>query len=318
MAFVAGAVLTAAELNAFSTTTIVTTGDVGIGTPTPGAPLQIDHATSAAVRLNDTGGTVGAAIDSRVQFYAGGAQNGSVGYESGSGIMELVNNDGPVYVETDNAHILLRTIGTTRMKVDEAGNVGIGTTAPTGLLQLGDGSTAGSFRVHASGGDESFRVVTTVVRSTNIVGLTTAAGANVYISSGNNTLYMSTSSARFKSDVEDLEDDYADRVLAMRPVWFRSATGNDPVNYSYYGLIAEEVAEIDPRLVNFGPTPACDCPEDPEDPGVVVHSLECCNVPTGVQYDRLVPHLISVAKRQANQIADLTARLEALEAALEP
>ena len=129
---------------------------------------------------------------------------------------------------------------------------------------------------------------------------------------------MSTSSARFKSDVEDLEDDYADRVLAMRPVWFRSATGNDPETYSYYGLIAEEVAEIDPRLVNFGPTPECGCPDDPEDPGVVVHSLECCNVPTGVQYDRLVPHLISVAKRQATQIADLTARLEALEAALEP
>ena len=100
----------------------------------------------------------------------------------------------------------------------------------------------------------------------------------------------------------------------MRPVWYRSITGNDPTGYSYYGLIAEEVAAIDPRLVSFGPLPDCICGDDPDDEGVTLHTPECLTEPEGVQYDRLVPHLISVAQRQAAELAALTARLEALEA----
>ena len=106
---------------------VIFNGDVGIGTTAPLVPLHIEDATSAAIILDDSGGTKGAAIDSRVKFFAGGVQNGSVGYASGVGIMQLLNNDGPIYVQTDSADdILLRTTGTTRMTVDSAGLVGIG------------------------------------------------------------------------------------------------------------------------------------------------------------------------------------------------
>ena len=293
--------------------TIDASGNVGIGTTSPGAPLQIDHATSAALRLNDTGGTVGAAIASTVQFFAGGAQNGSVGYASGVGILQLLNNDGPIYIQTDAADdVSLRTNGNTRMTVKSTGKVGIGTTAPAELLHVGDASTAGTFRVHATAGVNSFRISGTNAISTTIKDATTALAGNMYISTGG-YMYRSTSSIKYKSPVEDLEDDYADRVLEMRPVWYRSITGNDPTGFSYYGLIAEEVAAIDPRLVSFGPLADCVCPDDPDDPGVTVHTPECLTEPEGVQYDRLIPHLISVAQRQADELAALTARLEALE-----
>jgi hypothetical protein len=315
--------------------TIASGGGVGIGTTSPGQTLQVSGSLAVTSKMvtgqasftqepwNASTIALGAygSIGTQGSYRASLAWNYERGTDTGWHALGINSYSSAAGIDLGNDGIRFRadtTYGasnqpTTRMIMTPAGKVGIGTASPAELLHVGDGSTAGTFRVHASGGAESFRVVTNVVRSSNIVGLTTAAGANVYISSGNKSLYMSTSSARFKSDVEDLEDDYADRVLAMRPVWFRSATGNDPETYSYYGLIAEEVAEIDPRLVNFGPTPACDCPEDPEDPGVVVHSLACCNVPTGVQYDRLVPHLISVAQRQADEIAALTARLSALE-----
>jgi hypothetical protein len=46
---------------------------------------------------------------------------------------------------------------------------------------------------------------------------------------------------------------------------------------------------------------------------VTVHTPECSTEPEGVQYDRLIPHLISVAQRQAAQIEETMARVDALE-----
>lgn len=153
---------------------------------------------------------------------------------------------------------------------------------------------------------------------------TTTAAANTVISSSGYFL-RSTSSIRFKRDVEDLDREHARRVFDMRPVWFRSTSPADSPDHSHYGLIAEEVAEVDRRLVQWEPTPDCDCGVDPEpeldhngnDLAIKVdawrHRPECIR-PTYVLYDRIVPHLISVMKEQDERIADLTAKLEALTA----
>ena len=204
------------------------------------------------------------------------------------------------------------TGGTARLTINSVGKVGIGTTGPVDLLDVGDASTAGSFRVHASGGSESFRVSTTVVRSANIVDLTTASAANVFINTANNTMYRSTSSLKYKTAVETLENEYADIVFELRPVWYRSITGNDPEDHSYYGLIAEEVAEVDPRLVHFGASSDCGCVADED--GHIEHEQSCLTEPEGVFYERLVPHLINVAQRQQTTIDALTARIQVLEA----
>ena len=127
---------------------------------------------------------------------------------------------------------------------------------------------------------------------------TTSSAANAHLNT-EGKLIRSTSSRKYKTNIETLEDSYADAILNARPVWFNSTASADTENptWGYWGFIAEEIADIDPRLVFYGKD--SDGNLDPE----------------SVQYDRFVPHLVNLVKRQKDQIADLTARLEALEAA---
>ena len=153
--------------------------------------------------------------------------------------------------------------------------------------------------------------------------LTTASAANVFFNSANDSMYVSTSSLRFKHDVETLTLESARKALDMRPIWYRSS-GDDPKDWSFYGLGAEEVAEIDPRLVEFEPTPDCECSLDKvryeeidggepikvDDRNLDDHSVECLR-PRNVQYSRLVPHLITICQDQEARIEALEARLNA-------
>ncbi|MEW9590946.1 phage tail protein [Escherichia coli] len=70
---------------------------------------------------------------------------------------------------------------------------------------------------------------------------TTTSGANMYIDSkpGINTVWRSTSSRRYKKDIETLQDRYADELLSLKPVWYRSICRGDRKDWGYYGLIAE-------------------------------------------------------------------------------
>jgi hypothetical protein len=158
---------------------------------------------------------------------------------------------------------------------------------------------------------------------------TTASAANVFIAS-NGDIQRSTSSIRYKTDVETLEQSYADNViLNARPVWYRSLCEADNSGWSYYGLIAEEIAELDPRLVFWGrPTKevlqeeAKDAVLDDEGNVVEpareatytnVEDTEAELRPEGVQYDRLTVMLIDVVQRQQKAIEVLEAKVASLE-----
>jgi hypothetical protein len=82
----------------------------------------------------------------------------------------------------------------------------------------------------------------------------------------------------------------------MRPVWYRSLADADRKDWSWYGLIAEEVAELEPRLVHYAP----------DESGTLV--------PDGVQYDRLTVLLLDVIKRQRTRLLALEAAVAALQA----
>ena len=130
------------------------------------------------------------------------------------------------------------------------------------------------------------------VRSATIKDTTTASAGNVVINGTSGILQRSTSSVKYKTEVEDAELSYSEAlVYGSRPVWYRSLSESDPSDYSYWGFIAEEVAEIDPRMVHWG------------DDG-----------PEGVQYDRYVVHLVSVIQKQQQRLDALEARITALEA----
>jgi hypothetical protein len=137
---------------------------------------------------------------------------------------------------------------------------------------------------------------------------TAAASANMHVDS-NGIFYRATSSAKYKTDIETLEDQYADALLNVRPVWYRSTTGNEPTDWSWYGFIAEEVAEIDPRLVHWKTVEGV-----PNEKGQIEYTELETPVAEGVQYERFVPHLLNLIKRQQQAIEELQVEVAALKA----
>ena len=144
-----------------------------------------------------------------------------------------------------------------------------------------------------------------------VFNFTSGVSANVAVDT-DGQLRRATSSRKYKTDIETLENSYADALLKCRPVWYRS-TADDSVenpHYGYYGFIAEEVAEIDPRLV-FWKTSELSYDEN----GNAVSS-PCAPEAEGVQYDRFVPHLLNLIKRQKEQLETQAASIASLEARL--
>jgi hypothetical protein len=122
-----------------------------------------------------------------------------------------------------------------------------------------------------------------------------------------------TSSAKYKTDIETIEDSYADAILGLRPVWYKSTCEGDNQEWGYWGFIAEEVAEIDPRLVFWKTEEMTD--EVNEETGErITIPLETPEA-EGVQYDRVIPHLVNLLQRQTAQLESLTTRIETLESA---
>lgn len=104
---------------------------------------------------------------------------------------------------------------------------------------------------------------------------TTASAANAFIDNGTspvNSLLRSTSSIRYKKDVEPLDKALAARVLELEPIWYRSRAVADNPDWSWYGLSAEQVAVIDPRLVTW--TYPDDAYETVEIEGIEVQDTE--------------------------------------------
>ena len=121
-----------------------TSGNVGIGTSTPAAKLDVSGSGQTRLRITSTG----------TSLYPG------LEIKSGSAIpfevSQLSNGDGFIY-NGANAIIGFSTNATERMRIDASGNVGIGTSSPTqklhvtssgtsdGVIQLGGTASNGYF-----------------------------------------------------------------------------------------------------------------------------------------------------------------------------
>lgn len=115
---------------------------------------------------------------------------------------------------------------------------------------------------------------------------TTASAANAFLDSANaNNILRSTSSIRYKQDVTNLEQEIADRLFALQPIRYRSKAEADDPNLWWYGLIAEEVAKVDPRLCHYRK----------DENGNLL--------PDGVQYERLSVLLLDVVQRMHTSLA---------------
>jgi hypothetical protein len=207
------------------------------------------------------------------------------------------------------------------MRIQADGNIGIGTSGHTsiklGVVGVDTSNSKYAFNAWNGVGTQLFATrndgaLFTGVAAASPWNLTTGSGANLHVASSG-VLYRSTSSIRFKTDIEPLEDSYADAILNVEPVWYRSTAPGDEIHpdWSYYGFIAEDVAQVDPRLV-FWKTHETGQDENGNPTSTPLDEP----IAEGVQYDRFVPHLLNLIKRQKEQLETQAATIAALDARL--
>ena len=188
------------------------------------------------------------------------------------------------------------------------GNSGVG----LHLSRASDGSndvqlaadTAGKMAVRAktSGTWGSWN---TVYSSQNPIAYntTTATAANVVVSSSGE-LQRSTSSLKYKTDVEPMWDAVAHALIEQaEPIFYRSLCTADNPQHSWYGLSAEQIADIDPRFVLWKTHDYVESGEGENIQQTLV-ALETPEV-EGVFYERLVVPLLLVVKQLKQQVAAL-------------
>jgi hypothetical protein len=129
---------------------------------------------------------------------------------------------------------------------------------------------------------------------------TSGSSANLVIDSSG-VLKRSTSSIKYKTNIEDLDSEYARKIYDMRPVYYRSKNNEDNPNWSWWGLIAEELAEIDPRLVSWGYDD--DCYENVGGIRKLKDNSEMS--PSGVYYDKISVLLLKVIQDLRKEIDEL-------------
>jgi Chaperone of endosialidase len=126
----------------------------------------------------------------------------------------------------------------------------------------GDSGTSGSYNIfigaHVRGGiqeSNTIRIADNLPTDPGasacfiggINGQTTTSGTAVFINSSGK-LGTITSSARFKKDIKPMNKT-SEAIFSLEPVTFRYKKEIDPAGTSQFGLIAEEVAKVNPALV---------------------------------------------------------------------
>jgi hypothetical protein len=128
-------------------------------------------------------------------------------------------------------------------------NIALGSNAGTNLTRGSNNIDIGNSGV--AGESKTIRIGTqgaqTKTYLAGIYGTTVAGGVSVVVAS-NGRLGTVTSSARFKDDIEPM-DNTSEAILALQPVSFHYKKSLDPQGIPQYGLIAEQVAKVDPNLV---------------------------------------------------------------------
>lgn len=205
---------------------INSTGNVGIGTTSPAAKLQVIGGLRARQGAPD-------ASDNTDRGYAFGADGDTGVFSPGAEVGA-------------NGNVALYSNGVERMRVDVGGNVGIGITNPQAKLDVSSatGSQSAAFIRAADGA-----TVATDWPGGWGGGLATwdIVGGSTYFSG-----YITRSDRRYKKDIKPLDVGYGlKRIKELKPVSYRMKDAAAPKD-KQYGFIAQDVQKIFPDLVTTG------------------------------------------------------------------
>jgi hypothetical protein len=266
-------------------------GNVGIGTASPSARLDVNTSSPLPMRVRGSGS---ASDNTQIRFYGNGT-NADL-YAIGTDIAA-----GGLGANFDFFDVVANT---NRMRIDSSGNVGIGTTADSGAKMKISGATAGSqvlYVVNTTGSGNQGGIRSFLGASANNTssfhfnGLTDTV-ANWYLY-GNGTSSWS-SDERLKKNIETTREGYINDVMKLRVVKYnwKNAEEGTPKEL---GLIAQEVEQVFPGLVQD------DFNNVSEDDPIFYKQLKGSVLPM---------ILLKTIQEQQTLIEALTARLTALEA----
>jgi hypothetical protein len=263
-------------------------GNVGVGTTSPGSVLEIFSPASALTTGNlalNTSSTTGA---SRISFKESGSTVGQLAYSHDGNNLELIANE-------SGSGIIFYTSGTNeRARINSSGNLLVGTTATLNVFSgTTDGiSLEGAGAVVASRNNEAAAYLRR--RSTNgqIVAFlrdTTQVG-NISVTT-TATSYVTSSDYRLKENVQPMQDALA-KIAQLNPVTYTwKADGSDG-----QGFIAHELQAVVPDCVS-GEKDAVDAEGNPQY--------------QGVDTSFLVATLVAAIKELKAEVDSLKAQLEA-------
>ena len=177
--------------------------------------------------------------------YNTGVGDGAMAFTSGSSNVAVGNSALLLNAGSNNVAIGSQALG--RSKSGNS-NIAVGTSAGTittgsNCIVVGSAGVkneSGVTRIGTAG-----KQVSTYM--SGISGVTVSSGVGVIIDT-NGHLGTITSSVRYKEAVKPMKD-ASDVILSLKPVTFRYKKELDPNRISQFGLVAEDVAKVDPELV---------------------------------------------------------------------
>lgn len=257
--------------------TLVTTtgGNVGIGTSSPGAKLEVASGRAKFVGNSDqynievkynaatNGGWVGSPAADVLAFYrgAGGAESGR--FDSSGNLL----------------------VGTTSLF--DTAKVSIQTNSNNGVVVRQNASGGYCYGARAASNGGTYFLMYFQANTTDVGGIT---------SNGTSTTYATSSDYRLKENIQPMTGALA-KVAALKPVTYKwKIDGSDG-----QGFIAHELAEVEPGCVT-GEKDAVDAEGNPRYQGIDTSFLTA-TITAALQ------ELHQIVKDQAAEIAELKAKL---------
>ena len=207
---------------------IDTSGNVGIGTTSPDAKLDIEAAINPTIRLTNSTNPLGAADVGTLEFFTKDASTGAARVISSIVCVNEADSpsvpDGQLAFKTSLGGANAQP-ATEKMRIDPVGNVGIGATAPGALLQVGgttnSNGSSGSFNIAGATGVDSWARAY-VVSNTNILSILQA----------NNTALQNGGAYRVTGHIDGTGTDQSSRAVFWNQngTWYCNLTSASGTN----------------------------------------------------------------------------------------
>jgi hypothetical protein len=245
-----------------------------------GRLIQTTGAGATRVTMAEATATFGA---DAINFYNGGSRAASLYYVAGSGDNTIHTDRGITAAQN------LRTFGPlyvgTSAQIDGAVQLNSSATIESGLFAKSTAEFSGAFDLPTDTGSD---IVLNANKRLRRKSSTQRVKYDITPLSG--TLHSGSVDPDKLCDVDTTGDLH--NVLDAAVVEFSPITEGEPVADRYVGFIAEDMVEKFPAAIMFSPTDGS---------------------PEAVRVDAVVAALLAVVRDQRDAIADLTARVEALE-----